>query len=242
VKGIILAAGRGRRMGNLTDDRPKCLVNLAGKTLLERQLASMREAGVDDIAVVTGYRPDLIAPFAPQTFFNPRWSESNMVVSLTCARPWLSTERCVISYSDIFYDASAVSALTASSGDLCMTYDKNWLRQWSQRFADPLSDAETFKIDAQGHVAEIGGRATSVDDIQGQYMGLLAFTPEGWSQIEKHLAARTPQEVDKLDMTKLLSGLITNGATVTGVPFEGFWGEVDNAGDLALFERLLAGG
>ena len=242
MKGVILAAGRGRRMGNLTDDRPKCLVTVAGKTLLERQLTAMRTAGIDDIAVVTGYRREVIEPLVPKTFFNPRWSESNMVVSLTCAREWLSTDRCVISYSDIFYDPLAISALAASQDDLCMTFDQNWLQQWSQRFSDPLSDAETFKIDTQDRVTEIGGRPTSVSDVQGQYMGLLGFTPPGWATTEKYLAAHTPEEVDKLDMTKLLSGLIATGGSVKGVPFQGIWGEIDSAEDLALFERLLADG
>jgi len=56
MKAIILAAGRGSRMKNLTDERPKCLVELRGNPLLDWQLAALLEAGIDRIAIDTGYR------------------------------------------------------------------------------------------------------------------------------------------------------------------------------------------
>ena len=60
MKAIILAAGRGSRMKNLTDEKPKCLAKLRGKPLLEWQLTSLREAGIEDIAIVTGYKRELL--------------------------------------------------------------------------------------------------------------------------------------------------------------------------------------
>lgn len=79
MKAIILAAGRGSRMKGLTDQKPKCLVELRGKTLLEWQLKALREAGVSEIAVVTGYRRELLAAYGLTEFHNPRWAETNML-------------------------------------------------------------------------------------------------------------------------------------------------------------------
>ena len=56
MNAIILAAGRGSRMKNLTSDKPKCLVQLNGKTLIQWQLDALNQAGISNIAVVTGYR------------------------------------------------------------------------------------------------------------------------------------------------------------------------------------------
>lgn len=236
MKAIILAAGRGSRMGALTDERPKCLTELDGKALLVRQMEALRGGGVHDIAVVTGYKQELLKPLVPHTFENPRWSQTNMVRSLQCADAWLRQSRCVISYSDIFYEPLAVSALAADTGDICITYDLNWLEQWSRRFEDPLSDAERFQITPDGIVTTIGGRASSVSEIQGQYMGLLAFSPAGWVTIQDYLSQCPSAEVDRLDMTGMLSRLIAQGIKIRGVPYSGVWGEIDSATDLALYQ------
>ncbi len=76
MKAIILAAGRGSRMKSLTEERPKCLVELAGKALLDWQLEALREAGVSEIAIVTGYKRELLANRGLVEFYNPRWAET----------------------------------------------------------------------------------------------------------------------------------------------------------------------
>ena len=111
MKAIILAAGRGSRMKNLTDDQPKCLVEMRGKPLLDWQLTALREAGVDQIAIVTGYKGELLMGRGLVEFHNSRWAETNVVSSLACARDWLQAEPCIVSYSDIFYSAQAVQSL-----------------------------------------------------------------------------------------------------------------------------------
>ena len=93
MKAIILAAGRGTRMKALTEEKPKCLVELDGQSLLEKQLNALRQAGIEDIAIVTGYRRELLIPFNLVEFHNPRWAETNMVTSLACAEQWLQSEQ-----------------------------------------------------------------------------------------------------------------------------------------------------
>lgn len=178
MKAIILAAGRGSRMKDLTDQKPKCLVELRGKTLLEWQLQALQKAGVSEIAIVTGYKRELLASYGLVEFHNPRWAETNMVSSLTSADEWLKNEPCIVSYSDIFYEASAVKSLMDVHHRLAVTYDPSWLKLWQKRFDDPLVDAETFKLNSDNTLAEIGEKPKSVEEVQGQYMGLLRFTPE----------------------------------------------------------------
>ena len=237
ARGLILAAGRGSRMGSLTEAVPQCLTPLGGQPLLEWQLAAMRGAGLDTVGVVRGYKAHLLDSHPVVPFDNARWAETNMVASLACAASWLRTATVIVSYSDIFYPASAVASLLASPADMAVTYDPDWLTLWAQRFADPLSDAETFRLDGR-RIAEIGRRAAHLDEIQGQYMGLLKFTPRGWSSVETYLRTLPPERQDRLDMTSLLAALIEAGQTIEGVPFHGQWGEIDSASDLALYERL----
>lgn len=229
MKGLILAAGRGSRMLALTGDRPKCFVELHGRPLLEWQLDNLRAAGVKDVAVATGYRNDSFTRTDVSYIHNPRWSETNMVATLACARDWLLSEPCVVSYSDIVFVPAIVEKLMQRDADISMTYDTEWLTQWSARFDDPLSDAETFKLDAAGNLREIGKKPKSLSDIEGQYMGLLKITPAGWRKIEQHLLGK---DVDRLDMTSLLNGLLEAGIEVAAVPVGGGWFEVDSQRDL----------
>jgi L-glutamine-phosphate cytidylyltransferase len=239
MKAIILAAGRGSRMGPLTEDAPKCLVPLAGRPLLAWQVDALQGAGISQIGVVCGYRADLLADRGLTTFFNPRWADTNMVMTLTHAAEWLRQGPVVVSYSDIFYPTAAVTALMAAKGEIALTYDPDWLTLWSQRFSDPLSDAETFRMEGP-RVIEIGRRTTSLDDIRGQYMGLLKFEVSGWAAVEAYLKSLSSERRDRLDMTSLLAGLINSGQVIEGVAVEGQWGEVDSAEDLALCERMMA--
>lgn len=237
MKAIILAAGRGSRMQQLTDARPKCLVELCGRPLLARQIEALRAGGATEVGIVRGYRAELLDDYGDRHFDNPRWAETNMVMSLACAAEWLRTESCIVSYSDIFYAAAAVAALGADKSDLAITCDRNWLKLWQMRFADPLSDAETFRTDALGRVVEVGDRPRSLEEVEGQYMGLLRFTPTAWEAAERYFATLPAERRDRLDMTSLLRGLIGTGFAVTAVDNMWPWGEVDHAGDLACYEN-----
>ena len=239
MQAIILAAGRGSRMDKLTRDKPKCMVRLAGKPLLDWQVESLRSAGILSIAAVCGYKAGQINLDGIEKFINPRWQATNMVQSLVRAASLLQAQTCVVSYSDIVYSPDAVRRLILAEGDIVITYDPRWLDLWSERFDDPLSDAETFRADTDGALVEIGGRAESLDEIEGQYMGLLKFTPQGWSQVESFLAGLSNSEKDQMDMTSLLKGLISGGAIIKTAPIKDRWYEVDSANDLMVYEKMI---
>lgn len=224
-------------MRGLTDDRPKCLVSVKGKPLLDWQLDALREAGIRDIAIVTGYRRELLDGRGLTEFINTRWAQTNMVTSLSCAQEWLCTEPCVVTYSDIFYEANAVLSLMQCEARLAVTYDPHWLKLWERRFRNPLDDAETFRIERDGSLAEIGNKPRAINEIQGQYMGLLRFTPEGWSEVVRIREALTAEECDRMHMTGTLQRVVDAGRVpVMTVRYEGQWGEVDSIADLAAYE------
>jgi choline kinase len=243
MRAVILAAGRGSRMGHLGGDRPKCLVELQGKPLIERQIAALRRGGVDGIGVVRGYRAEMI-DFPDLAYFaNERWAETNMVVSLAAAAPWLRSGPVIVSYGDIFYRGELVRGLAGTPGQLVISYDKAWRRLWTRRFADPLADAETFRINAAGQLLEIGGKTTRTEDIEGQYMGLLKFTPPAWTAVEALLSTLDAPVRDRLDVTGLLRRLLTGKQLPIGTfGTEGQWGEIDSPADVALYQDMVREG
>lgn len=236
MKAIILAAGRGSRLQGLTDQKPKCLVELDGRPLLEHQLDALQRAGIREIGIVTGYRREALGGRGLTEFHNPRWDQSNMVSSLACANDWLLEDPVIVSYSDIFYEPSAVSSLMETPAELAITFDPNWLELWSKRFADPLEDAETFRLQPNGQLAEIGKKPLSTTEVEGQYMGLLRIAPNAWREIMRLRENLTPQERDRMDMTGTLQRIIEAGRiAITAIPYTGKWGEVDTEADLAAY-------
>jgi L-glutamine-phosphate cytidylyltransferase len=243
MRAIILAAGRGSRLGLLGDDRPKCLVKLEGKPLIERQIAALRRGGADEIGIVRGYRAEMIDVPGVSWFANERWAETNMVMSIAAAAAWLRSGPVIVSYADIFYRSDLVRGLASAPGQLVITYDRDWRHLWSRRFADPLADAETFRIDARGRLLEIGGKTTRIEDIEGQYMGLLKLTPPAWIAIEALLGTLDPAIRDRLDVTGLLRRLLAGkGVPISTFGTDGQWGEIDNPGDLELYRSMVREG
>jgi choline kinase len=224
----------------MTAERPKCLVELGGRPLADWQAAALHAAGIEEVVLVTGYRAEMLQGYGTRRVHNPRWAESNMVSSLLCASEAFDGP-VIVSYADIVYDTALVRALMAAQGDIVVAYDTDWLDLWSRRFDDPLSDAESFAVDSQFRVRDIGRKVADISQIQGQYMGLLRITPTalGWIREAVQLSENGG---DTMDMTSLLAGLIAAGHPVHGLPCSGGWCEIDNERDLAVAEALLAEG
>ena len=243
MRGLILAAGRGSRMGQLGEEHPKCLIELEGKPLIERQIAALRGGGIEEIGIVRGYRAEMIELPGICYFANERWAQTNMVMSLAAAARWLCAGTVIVSYADIFYRTELVRGLASAPGDLVISYDRAWRELWTRRFADPLADAETFRRNATGQLQEIGGKATRIEDIEGQYMGLFKFTPRAWSVVEELLSNLDSTTRDRLDVTGPLRRLLA-GQKVAIDTFgtDGQWGEIDNAEDVALYRSMVRDG
>ncbi|UFS72801.1 phosphocholine cytidylyltransferase family protein [Geomonas sp. RF6] len=224
-------------MRELTNDRPKGMVEVAGKTLLQWQMAALKGAGINEIYIVRGYLGDAIPYSEPTYLENPRWESTNMVSSLLAASELLSADDCVVSYADIIYPAETVQRLMGGRGDIRITYDTQWLELWQKRFADPIDDAETFRLNANGTLAEIGQKARTVAEIEGQYMGLLYFSPQGWRRVVQTLQQLHEERVDRLDMTTMLRTVMAH-TPVHAVPVDGGWFEFDGASDIDVFNEM----
>lgn len=237
---VLLAAGRGSRLGELTADRPKALVPLLGRPLLTWLLHTISTAGIDNLTIVTGYRADTLDEFGLQTVHNAQWANTNMVASLLCARDILRQSRTIISYTDIVYDADDLKRFATLEDPISLAYDPNWQDLWSRRFPRPLDDAETFAINASGQITDIGDRPTHFNQVRGQYMGLLNINPEAWQSVESVIASLDPETVTNLDMTSLLSRCIReHNISVRGFPIASSWCEIDSPSDIPIAESIL---
>tara|TARA_Y100001960_G_C14438631_1_gene711365 strand:- start:56 stop:787 length:732 start_codon:yes stop_codon:yes gene_type:complete len=236
MKAIILAAGRGSRMKDLTADQPKCLVEVGGKSLLNWQMDAIRGAGIEEIGIVTGYQRELLPLDNVTEFHNAEWKITNMVSSLCCAQEWLRTEPCIVSYSDIFYHDDAIRLLVHAGAKIAITFDPYWKKLWEKRFGNPLIDAETFRLDKNGNLREIGNKPRTMDEIEGQYMGLLRFTPPGWNDFQRIWSNLKKNERQNIHITAMLQKIINAKAVnILPLPYFGNWGEIDSQEDLEIY-------
>lgn len=236
---IILAAGSGRRLGDALGGRPKCLAELGGRSLLARQLDAARRAGLRDITVVGGYRAECLAPLADDLVVNDEFDTTNMVASLFRAEEMFADDF-VMSYGDIAYRDGVLTRLLASAHPVSVVVDRDWRSYWEQRFSDPLVDAESLRLDGRGGITGIGGRPAAIEDIQGQYIGLVRFRGSGIEALRR--AYRDAFSARTMFMTDMLQMLIDTGVAVTAVEIDGGWVEIDHSSDLAVAERLVAEG
>ncbi len=235
MKALILAAGRGSRMGDMTVDCPKGMVELCGVPLVTRMINTMKNADVTDIAFATGYSDEALKTYGLPCFHNQNWDKTNMVQSLAYAQEWFKDESVIVSYSDIFVHPQTILDLKHSSADFAVAYDPHWQELWEARFENVLEDAESFKMDGD-RIVDIGRRAQDVAEIQGQYMGIFKLTPSAWRDIVELLGSLPLDQSAKLSVTEMLQMLISRGVVITGVANNYPWGEVDNVQDLAFYE------
>ena len=247
---IILAAGQGTRLGSLTEDRPKALVPLAGRPLIDWTLDAAAEAGLDEIVVVGGHRIDRLADLPVALLENPEYATTNMVQTLFRAEACFG-DGFVVSYGDIAYRPAVLAAVLASTASIAVAIDLDWRSYWEARFGDPLRDAESLRLQADGSIAEIGQVVDRIEDVQGQYIGLVAFRGAGvdalrstWDRALTDAAAGRPvlgrrPDLRRLYMTDILDELAATHP-VAAVPIHGDWVEIDTPRDLDVAETRWA--
>lgn len=251
MKSIILAAGQGNRLLPLTNNTPKCLVKLFGKSLLEWQIDVFRRCNISDISVVTGFCSEKINFPNINYFKNPNYQTTNMVETLFCAKEKLNGS-VIVSYGDIIFEKSVLQKLIDSKDDFSIVVDKNWEEYWKTRFENPLVDAESLIVDNNGYINNIGQNASNVHEICGQYIGLMKFQGEGLKYL-KRFYEKTEKEsksgvnplnpnlpFQKSFMTDLLQGLIESGCNLKAVFTNNGWLELDSMHDYKIYNKMYS--
>jgi len=238
MKVIILAAGQGTRLRPLTDDRPKCMVEYQGQPIISHIMDAITSCGITDVTIVRGYLAQKINFPEVKYYLNERYDSTNMLYTLFCAEAELSEDDVIISYADIVYRPEILQALVDSPHELAVTIDENWKELWQARMEDPLSDAETLKINAAGHITELGKKPTSYDDIQGQYMGLIKIAASALPKVVEFYQSLDRsveydgKDFDNMYMTSFLQLLADRVMPLYPVMVNGGWIEIDEASDL----------
>ncbi len=240
MRAVVLAAGRGTRLRPLTNDRPKCLVPLYGRPLIEYTLAAFQSCGIDDVTVVTGYRAEMLGALDVDFRHNERFETTNMVHSLFCAED-LFDDELIVSYGDIVFRPGLLEALLSDGAGVSVVVDQRWRELWELRMDDPLADAETLRLGEGDTIVELGKTPSGYDEIQGQYIGLMRLSREAAPRIRRFYhdldreARYDGQDFDNMYLTSFIQAVIDDLMPVHAVRVDGGWIEVDSTDDLEVY-------
>lgn len=254
MKAIIIAAGPSKRLRPLTDDIPKCMLKINGKTLLQNILDLFRNKGINDISVIKGYKKEKINYSNITYFENIDFWNNNILHSLMFAREKLEEaiktgEDVIVTYSDIWYNDSVIGALLKSKEAVASIIDVDWESYYGGRTDHPIEEAENVIMDNNKRMLKIGKHIFTHDtpkDKQGEFIGLWKFTPEGTKIFLKHFdrlnsilkmtdSYQNTKEWQKSYITDIFQEMIDKGEKLYCVLIKKNWAEFDTVQD---FKRL----
>jgi len=253
MKAIILAAGEGQRLRPLTDNKPKCLVELFGKNLLDWKIELLKKFDISDIIIVTGYKNEKIDLNHIKFYRNNLYQSTNMVETLFCARDEFDDSILVI-YGDIIFEAKVLESILKNKDEISVVIDQNWKEYWKIRFNNPLDDAESLMLDKDGFIDSIGQKVNNINEISGQYIGLIKFSKKSIQKILKfydEMKEKSKKGINPLNpnllfeesyMTDFLQSMINFGFKIKAIPVKNGWLELDSINDYNTYRKLFNSG
>jgi L-glutamine-phosphate cytidylyltransferase len=238
MKAIILSAGQGSRLGHLVDDRPKCLIDFNGRTLLDRQLDTLEANGVHEAVVVTGFHDELVQQAIARredgpnvrTIYNPFYKVADNTGSLYMAREELSGD-CLVWNGDTLVSRMLMEKVVANDRTgICVTIDRK----------DSYDDDDMKVVEEGGRLKAIGKRL-EMGTVNAESIGLLAFRAGGAEQFRENIekAMRTP-EGTTIWYLRVINH-IAQSSDVWTLDINGEeWGEVDFPPDVEAARELTA--
>lgn len=251
MKVIVLAAGKGSRMGELTAHIPKCMVKFMGKPIFEYTLQVLRShKSIDEIVIIRGYNSEKIN--YPNIKYYDIVQSHNMVETLFYAKEELNNDVLIL-YGDIIISENIISLLAESTYDISVCIDEHWKDLQQFRFNNILDDLESCVIDDNGNIINIGEKNPKVEDVMGQYFGAIRLNRKGCeifqsfyesmkSKKDTHQSWMRGRDFNSIYMTDFLQGLIDEGDNIKAIMCNKGWLEFDSEDDLNCYQKLNSSG
>jgi len=249
MKAIFIAAGEGSRLENLTKDLPKPLVDINGKSIIERQIALLRKNNVNDVVVVTGYKKEKFTFKNIKYIHNPNFREQEQTGSLMAARSKIVGD-VLIMFGDILFEETILQQMLNSKCDIVIAIDKNWEKSYEERPDNPKSEADKVLI-KDDKVIQISAKNIKInnnDNDVGELLGLMKLSPKGSKilieQYEKlensHIGKfHDAPSFKKAKFVDILQELLSLGIIITPISIKGKWCEIDTKHDLEIAKKMF---
>ena len=249
MRAIILGAGSGSRMGQHTKDIPKVLLDINGKSILERQISLLREHGVNEIFVITGYKREKHVLKDIEYIFNPRYAETEQLASMMVARTKISDDVLVI-FGDIVFDEQILQQILVSNDDIGIAIDLDWEKSYNERPDNPKSLADKVLI-YQKKIQQISAKITSLsikNQQIGEFLRVIKLSRRGskimvqkYQELERSHKGKfhDASSLEKAKLVDILQELIDSKIEIYPIPITGKWCEIDTPKDLERARKIF---
>ena len=220
MKAIILAAGSGTRIKEITSSQPKTLLKIGNQSIIERLINQFKENGIEEVVVVTGYESDFLQNYLYK-FKNVRcikydnFQNTNNLYTLWSVSNEIKNN-IIISFADLILENKIISSLIRSDGDIVMATDNSSI----------LPD--TMKVRCEGtNLKSI--TLTSADEATGNFIGIGKFNNNGCEILREYLDKMVKKQHTKDYYTIAVNAYLNDGGNVTALNVDGLkWIEIDN--------------
>ena len=240
MKAILLAAGSGKRLGTLTKDTPKALIDINGQSLLERQIFALRKNEIDDIIVVTGPNRD---KFKIPNIKYIHYANHDVLGTMMSVEEFMDDD-VIISYTDIVFDEKIINSMKLSNQEINIAVEMDWEKAYVGRTEHPLEQAANVLINDKsvlkiGHQTETFG--TFEKNNLGEFLGILKLSKSGikifrteYSKLINNYKGNfhEAKSIQTGYITDMLQELINLQYLVNPVIINGKWCEIDTLQDL----------
>ena len=248
MKAIILAAGVGSRLGDLTKELPKPLVDVNGKSIIERQISSFRKAGVDEITIVTGYKKDKFIFKDIEYVFNPKYEEVEQAFSLMTARKQISGD-VIVSFGDIIFEDKIIEQILNTKNDIVIGVEPKWRESYEKRMDNPPTTSDFIAI-KNGKIIKLSRNLKEFDEdcVITEFSGLFKLSTKGskiltekYEFLEQNHSGKFHHAISlkKAKIIDLLQELNENGVNMEAISLKDKWCEIDTQQDLEIAKKMF---
>ena len=236
---IILSAGQGSRLLPLTEQKPKCMLDIAGRSILQWQLDALIAAGISNVHVITGFHSDQVeahlAHHYPEsdrisTLFNPFYKVSDNLASCWMAREHMNNDFLLINGDTIFEPAVLELVLASPAAPVTLTID-----------VKESYDEDDMKVKLDGNSVKNVSKILNAEDTNAESIGMLYFRDQGAIDFKANLESQMRSQEGLKSWFLSVVDMMAGQGEVEAGNFSGQrWAEIDFIADLVAAEKLLA--
>mgnify|MGYP001265069775 FL=1 len=248
MNAIIIAGGKSTRLRPLSNEIPKTMIEVYGKSVLERQVEVFQSCGISDITAVTGYHSEKVNLPNINCIKNEKYETTNVNEGLFCAKAKLS-DSVIITYGDIIFENEVLEQTLNFKGDVGVVIDLDWKKQYTGKFGRPISEADNVLMNKK-QILKISKNLTKKDDlILAESIGIFKLSKTGAkilldsynhlkkSHKGKFYSASSFKNAFFMDMIQYL---IDTNVIVEPIPINGRWCEIDTQLDLERAKEIFS--
>jgi len=260
MKAIIVAAGIGSRLGNLTKNTTKSLVKINNKKILEHQISIFKKLGINDITVIIGPFPEQYDFQNISFIHDTKYIEHDILASFMLAQSIMDDD-VIVSYGDVIFDENILKPLIDFKGLIGIGIDFDWKKNYEGRNESLMQEATLGQFKNYECIRIVDGRELKKSSNEnifsmnssntvkiGEFVGLMKLSKSGASKfiqvynklINSHIG-KFHESTSILDayFTDMLQELIDNNVKIFSIPVEGKWCEIDTIEDLKRAEKIF---